>query len=48
MKRLPKKIQNSSGVEKFEIELDEFRINYKKKKLRGNFLELSDEIFYRI
>ena len=35
-------MKNSNSIENFKIELDDFRNNGKKKKLRGRFWEQSD------
>ena len=36
--------KNSNCIKHFEIELDDFRFNGKKNKLRGNFWKLLDEL----
>lgn len=46
--KLPEFVKNKSSVNAFKNSLDKFRLNGITNKLKGQFWELSDEIFRRI
>ena len=46
--KLPTDVKNSTSVNNFKNNLDKFRVNGIQLGLRGNFWDLSDEIFKRV
>ena len=46
--RLPEYVKNSSSINSFKNNIDKFRVNGIRNQLKGQFFELSEEIYSRI